>query len=544
MGSIIEQEIKNRFYDLKNKACLPEIAELITYAFQVNSGASNRKIFGYIPEIFREIEIKHQDGEISREQVFLGEPVIYKIYFGRDRHIVQIPYFYIFCYLKPSSYQLNVYFQSANHQSKLFTQEDYILERKKVFFEGMISAFEQDVSTICISDPGHFIPNQHSSYYVGTPEINFAQLISQVVENICNEANISLKDTFLCGASAGGVGALLSSTYFSSKVHVMSINSQIDTYGIPETMRVFLGTDDQEFLLTKYAAQVSCIERFQQDIKSIPNIYLLVNVNDNIHPRNYQLYQIYQQLFVSQGKNNQSIFDSYYGAPGHNQPERNLLKAKIKFGRENLMLELNPEERLKNKQSAAQRADVEFNKALESQEQGNIKQAIVHYKKAISLHPEYKSIIELVKIYQAQEQYEDAAQYCRLFLKLHPKHSYMHVWLARILRQQEQFHNAIITYQKAIELKPELSGNIYRELGDLLLYKKDDAIAAVTIYQQGLNNTQQWQPNWEYYFNLATALSKTQNLTEATEYCHKALELNPTMKELISPLLTEINSRS
>lgn len=272
MPSLIEQDIEQKLQKLILKSSFSQIAQLISYAFRVNLQASNRRIFGYIPQLFREITIKNNSSNIGLDKIFIDEPVIYKIYFPSGIEIARIPYFYLFCYLKSSSPKLDVYFQSADSKSSQLSQQQYTLSQKTIKFQGIISAFENEASTICISDPGHFVPGFNSSYFVGSPEINFSQFISQIIENICSLADISLKDTFLFGASAGGVGALLSSTYFSSKVQVMSVNSQIDTYGLFDVMKFFMGTNDRQILLQKFGDRVSCIHRFQQNLNSVPNI--------------------------------------------------------------------------------------------------------------------------------------------------------------------------------------------------------------------------------------------------------------------------------
>ena len=539
MTSVIEQDIEKRLSELKQKSNFAKIAQLISYAFEANHTLSNRRIFGYIPGLFREIIIAKEPNNISAQDIAIGEPVIYKIYFPAEKTLAQIPYFYLFCYLKGSSHQLDVYFQSANRHSEALSQQDYTLAQKKITFQGMISAFENNRSTICISDPGHFVPGLHSSYFVGSPDLNFAELISRIIENICNLAHISLKDTLLFGPSAGGVGALLSSTYFSNKVHVMSANSQIDTYRLLPTMRAFLGTDDSNILLSKFSDQVSCIHRFQQDIPSVPNIYLLANINDDIYAKNCELYQIYQQQFVGKGKNNQSIFDSYYGFEGHVQPDKAALKTKMEFARANLTLQLNPSEKLKNQQAAAERAEFEFVKANKLKEQGHLDQAIPCYQKAIALQPEYKVVTELINLYQLQENHEEAIKYCRHFIEFKPKHAYIYVRLARILKAQGQVDNAIIAYQKAIELKPELAGNVYQELGNLLLQEKNDSLSAIAVFQQGLKNNPDWQPHLEYYLNLARSLAQQKQFEEAIKWYQKVLQLKPDKTD-VYPLLGDI----
>ena len=436
MTTLIERDIKTKLVAFKQSASYTQIAQLITYAFANNYGRSNQEIFGYIPEHFSEIIIDHN---LTKDNIFIDQPIIYKIYFPPKKTIAKIPYVYLFCYLKSTSEQLDVYFQSANRYSAPLQEHEYILSTQKIDFQGIFSAFNSDRSAICISDPGHFVPDLHSSYFAGSPEFNFAEFISQILENICHLAQIKLSDTFLFGASAGGVGALLSSTYFSSKVNVMAINSQIDTYSIIRVMRALFGIDDHQTLLKKFGNQVSCLHRFQQNIASIPNIYLLANINDGIYEINYQFYQLYQQLFVSPGKNNQSIFDSYYGEEGHIQPDKVSLKTKLEFARANLTLKLNLLEKEQSEQEAKSRFELKLTEARELQAQGKIELAIAKFQKAIAIQAEYKVINELIDLYKLQKNYDRAAKYYHLFLEHHPKHAHAYVRLGRILVEQKKF---------------------------------------------------------------------------------------------------------
>jgi hypothetical protein len=163
------------------------------------------------------------------------------------------------------------------------------------------------------------------------------------VESICIAAKIKLENTFLFGSSAGGMGALLSSTYFSQKVQVLSVNAQIITYDQVKVMNTLLGTSDRHTLLKKFANRISCLNRFQQNINSVPNLYLLANINDDLYQRNYKLHQLYQQLFIAKGKDNQAIFDSYVGVEGHSRPDKNALKKKIEIARISLLIKAHGE---------------------------------------------------------------------------------------------------------------------------------------------------------------------------------------------------------
>ncbi|MBE9047932.1 hypothetical protein IQ255_26665 [Pleurocapsales cyanobacterium LEGE 10410] len=334
----LAKKIKLYLENYQRQEQFSHIAKLITYALEVIPSEYNRQIFGYIPNIFREVELLPTDNEIQ-PKLFVGEPVIYKIYYPARQKLYGIPYVYIFCYLKENSRQLNIYFQSAHPKYKDLSPEHYHLNQEKISFEGCISAFNPDnISVISVSDPGHFTPGFTSSYYVGSAQFNFTKLIAECLENICSLSHISPSNTLLFGSSAGTFGALLSSTYFKQKTNVLAVNSQIFLQHRKQLMESFFGISHPQELLKHFGAQISFVRRFKQKLNSVPNIYILANVNDNLYQRNFEFYQQYITRFTQKGIDNQSVFDSYYGVDGHGRPEPSSLKAKIRIAREVLTM--------------------------------------------------------------------------------------------------------------------------------------------------------------------------------------------------------------
>lgn len=335
----LAENIQSKLEYFKQQKQFHNIAKLLTYALKVNSKSENQRIFGYIPKIFREVEINKSTLVLEQKDIYIGEPVVYKLYYPEGKKLYYFPFFYIFCYIKNPSHQLDVYFQSANPKYNNLYPEDYDLNQEKITFEGCISAFSNDeTSVISVSDPGHFLPDINSSYYVGSATINFVKLISEVLESICNLSGISPNETLLFGSSAGTFGALLSSTYFKQKVNVLAVNSQIFIQYRASLMKFCFGFSKPQEILEKFGDQISCTYRFQQEINSIPNIYILANINDRLYQRNFDFYQMYLSRFTKQGANNQSVFDSYYGINGHGRPEVSSLKAKIRIARKILTM--------------------------------------------------------------------------------------------------------------------------------------------------------------------------------------------------------------
>ncbi len=334
----LAKKIKIQFEHCQKRRQYSQMAKLITYALQVIPSDYNQQIFGYIPNLFSQVELD-LTAQIQAKDLLIGEPVVYKIYYPAQQELYGIPYFYIFCYIQENSQQLNVYFQSAHPGSKNLSPDQYHLNQSTINFEGGISAFNShNLSVISISDPGHFIPGLTSSYYAGSAELNFTKLIAQVLEQICDLAKIKLNNTMLFGSSAGSFGALLSSTYLQQKTNVLAVNSQIYLQNRNHLMKSLFGVNQPQNLLTKFGNQIDCSYRFQQNLKSIPNIYILANINDHLHQRNFDFYQLYLSRFTQKGLNNQSVFDSYYGIEGHGRPETTSLKAKIAIARKILTM--------------------------------------------------------------------------------------------------------------------------------------------------------------------------------------------------------------
>lgn len=339
----LSQKIEDKFKQLKQQQDFASIAKLITYSLQANDRDSNLAIFGYIPGIFRTIEISADPNLITKQVIFIGEPVVYKINYPDHHQLYGLDHFYVFCYLKEQSDQLNVYFQSAHPQYQQLSLNDYNLKQKKINFEGCISSFNNDnLSGISISDPGQFLPEITSSYYVGSAQLNFPQIIAQVIEKITFLSGIKLSNTLFFGSSAGTFGALLSSTYLTAKTNVLAVNSQINIRYRQDIMQACFGITNPQEITKRFAKKVSCIYRFSQELDSIPNIYILANVNDNLYQRNFKFYQNYVERFSYQGVNNQSVFDSYYGVDGHGRPEPSSLKAKIQIARVVLTMNSRP----------------------------------------------------------------------------------------------------------------------------------------------------------------------------------------------------------
>jgi hypothetical protein len=331
-------DVKNRFEKLKREMKYDRIAALIGYAIQKNLYRHDRRLFGYIPGIFPEVEIS-DPGAIRKSDLRIGEPVMYKVHYAPGKTLYAIPYFYVFCFLKENSRKLDVYFQSAHNDYADFTTGEFVLASEKIRFEGCLASFrDNDISVISVSDPGQFIPGETTSCYAGSSDINFVEVIAGVLESLCTLAGLDNGDTLLFGSSGGSTGALLSSTYFSRKVNVLAVNSLVTLEHRSSMMKACFGMTDKDALIARYGSRISCIARFREKLNSVPNVYILANINDDLHAINREFYNLYLEKYTARGLPNISVFDSYYGVDGHGRPVDAAMRGKIRIAREVLTM--------------------------------------------------------------------------------------------------------------------------------------------------------------------------------------------------------------
>jgi tetratricopeptide (TPR) repeat protein/capsular polysaccharide biosynthesis protein len=115
----------------------------------------------------------------------------------------------------------------------------------------------------------------------------------------------------------------------------------------------------------------------------------------------------------------------------------------------------------------------------------------------------------------------DAIEHYRHSLAAHPGYALAHYGLGIAFDEQGQYENSIAHYQKAIALNPE-NASIYNNLG-CVLAKQDQVEQAIQVYQQGLER----QPGLaELHNNLGKALFSQDPDAAIRAFCH-AIELQP-----------------
>ena len=159
--------------------------------------------------------------------------------------------------------------------------------------------------------------------------------------------------------------------------------------------------------------------------------------------------------------------------------------------------------------------------------QNQLDEAIVCYRQAISLKPDYaQAYFRLGEILQSRGSRTEAIdcwEQAVLFNNSNPDYYYR---LGQILVQAKNFERAIICYQQAIKLQPK-RWEISHQLGEILswLSRWQEAVAA---YNQALAINKK---NPELYLGLGNALAKTAELDKAIVAYQIALQIEPGYKE-------------
>ncbi|MBR8827303.1 MAG: tetratricopeptide repeat protein [Gomphosphaeria aponina SAG 52.96 = DSM 107014] len=161
----------------------------------------------------------------------------------------------------------------------------------------------------------------------------------------------------------------------------------------------------------------------------------------------------------------------------------------------------------------------------ELKEQGKLEESIESYQKAIKLKPDYyPALSKLASIYETQENWEEAEKCYVRQIGSNPEDAKAYLNLARVLKKQNKNWGAKAAYQKAVELKEDWGGKIYKEAGDALLVEEDLETEAIALYQKAAANQ---ALSVKGYYKLGKLLEKKERLDEASGCYEKAVELKP-----------------
>ena len=122
---------------------------------------------------------------------------------------------------------------------------------------------------------------------------------------------------------------------------------------------------------------------------------------------------------------------------------------------------------------------------------------------------------------------EDLIRCYKQLIAIKPKDISSYTKLAQLYKKRGESYKAIATYQDLIEIKPDSPASVYKELGNLLSQKRDDAKAALQAYRKAETLKEEWKPG--FYIKIAELLVKQAEYEQAIEYANKAIAINPEM---------------
>ena len=185
------------------------------------------------------------------------------------------------------------------------------------------------------------------------------------------------------------------------------------------------------------------------------------------------------------------------------------------------------------KEVAVAQKNMEMGKQLK--EKGSFKEAIAKYNMALKLTPDnIQALNQLASVYEAQENWEEVVKCCRKIVAFQPTNARAYLRQARALKQQNKLYGAIAAFQEAIEIdKDILKAQDYKQLGDLFVQikssenQKAQANDAIATYKKAVEMKPDFPP--QVHISLADTLQKQERFEEAIVSYQKALEVKPDL---------------
>jgi len=165
----------------------------------------------------------------------------------------------------------------------------------------------------------------------------------------------------------------------------------------------------------------------------------------------------------------------------------------------------------------------EYNLGLALKNQGQLDQAIAHYRRAINIWPDYvEAHYNLGGAYIEKGEFDEALAEYRRAIEIRPDEADSHNNYGSALRELKQFDQAEIEYKRALSLRPQyLDARL--NLGSLLLQRGRIAEAITN-----LETARRLQPNdATTHVTLALALMKNGQGSKAAAEFNHALQLAP-----------------
>ena len=170
-----------------------------------------------------------------------------------------------------------------------------------------------------------------------------------------------------------------------------------------------------------------------------------------------------------------------------------------------------------------ERANTHFDLAAALSSQGQLNEAIVHYKQALKIEPDRADVhLEVAAALASRGRHEEAIRHYRRVLQMRPDDFKTHHDLGVALFQQRKLDEAISHYRRALQGKPRDA----RALNNLALalQLKGELEQAISRYRQALEVDSE---NAKAHIYLGMALSSTGQLEQAISHYRRALEIEP-----------------
>lgn len=156
-----------------------------------------------------------------------------------------------------------------------------------------------NATCIWLSDPTlHLSETLLGGWFQGEPEHFYAETAAQIIANIASLCDIPTELIYFYGSSAGGFSSIVMADELNAnaiaeipqinmtKYHVKSVTDEL--------LKHSLKCPTMDIAKEKFEYRMNIIARLTQR-KSIPNITILQNVNDNIHMKNH-IYPLLESL--------------------------------------------------------------------------------------------------------------------------------------------------------------------------------------------------------------------------------------------------------
>ncbi len=159
--------------------------------------------------------------------------------------------------------------------------------------------------------------------------------------------------------------------------------------------------------------------------------------------------------------------------------------------------------------------------------QGHTGEAVIHYKKALRLKPDYAEAYNNMGFcLKKQDRIKEAVEYYGMALHIEPRYAKAHYNLGNIFYEQGLIGKAIEHHLQAVRINPDYV-EAHNNLGSALKLQ-GRIVEAVTHYNKALR----LKPDCaEAYYNLGVIFAKQGRLEEAMEYYDNALGIRPDLVE-------------